>query len=68
MIWQNFPVNTFPLKPINYKAVEGIVSNPSQSQGNSYLYEYFRNKYFYMYINIRDSNFEIYICVIYSNY
>ncbi|XP_070159930.1 LOW QUALITY PROTEIN: eukaryotic translation initiation factor 2A [Polyergus mexicanus] len=26
VVWQNFPLNTFSLKPINYKAVEGIVS------------------------------------------
>lgn len=43
--WQNFPLSTFQQKPISYKAVEGIVSSPSQSQGNDYFYEYFRNEY-----------------------
>ncbi|XP_029168242.1 eukaryotic translation initiation factor 2A [Nylanderia fulva] len=30
--WQNFPSSTFQQRPISYKAVEGIVSSPSQSQ------------------------------------
>lgn len=36
--WQNFPSNTFQQKPISYKAVEGIVSNPSQSQAPKEAY------------------------------
>ncbi|XP_011140241.1 eukaryotic translation initiation factor 2A [Harpegnathos saltator] len=31
VLWQNFPLNTFPQKPISYKAVDGIVSSSSQS-------------------------------------
>lgn len=39
VLWQNFPSNTFPQKPISYKAVEGIDNIPSQSQGNGHFYE-----------------------------
>ncbi|GAB1868971.1 Eukaryotic translation initiation factor 2A [Camponotus japonicus] len=38
VIWQNFPLNTFSPKPISYKAVEGIISNPSQSQAPKEAY------------------------------
>ena len=35
--WQSFPSNVFPQKPISYKAVEGIVTNDNQSQGNNHI-------------------------------
>ncbi|XP_077265912.1 eukaryotic translation initiation factor 2A isoform X2 [Temnothorax americanus] len=36
--WQSFSLNAFPQKPINYKAVEGIVTNSNQSQAPKEAY------------------------------
>lgn len=49
VIWQNFPSNCFSQKPISYKAVDGIINNPIQSQGNIFC------RYFYCY-NIFNQN------------